>query len=277
VTALLLVSHTPGCKRQPAAPEAPEQAAPAPVKTANPEPSTAPADPRWHQPFTTATRPYPPPESQRPPDTTVAGRSSGKLHTEVVRIWDSIRFMTPEGKSIHYRAVLDIDGLGTVEMDLHPEWAPNHVRNFVALARVGYYDGLQFERIVHEEDEEGKTVVDSIEAGCPLGTGKFGYGSIGYWLKEEFSSAVHHEEGTVGACRLFEPDTAACRFYITLGKAPTLDGNYTVFGKVTKGLDVVRKVFQEPVRRDDEDPELSNRPVKPLIIRKVTIQTALDP
>jgi peptidyl-prolyl cis-trans isomerase B (cyclophilin B) len=159
---------------------------------------------------------------------------------------------------------------------LRPDLAPNHVRNFVALARAGYYDGLVFERAVHAKSEEQPEVeVEVLEGGCPLGTGDSGVGSLGYWLKPEFSQESH-DVGTVGACHGEEPDTAACRFYIALRKAPFLDGNFTVFGKATQGLDVARRIFALPVRNDPEYPE-GDRPEKPVTIRKVTIHTSEDP
>jgi cyclophilin family peptidyl-prolyl cis-trans isomerase len=119
----------------------------------------------------------------------------------------------------------------------------------------------------------------TIEAGCPLGAeGDPGNGSIGYWLKPELStsdSGVSHEPGTVGACLATDQeDTAGCRFYITLTRAPFLDGRYTIFGKVTQGLDVARKIFMEPVIEDDTQDEGGNhRPLKPVLIEKVTIHT----
>jgi len=240
--------------------------------------TTAPAagqPDRLHQPFAQAVRSEPPDDSDRPPDTTITNKSVGKLYRDVVASWDTIRFTNPDGKPIRYTAVLDTDQ-GVVEIELKPELAPNHVRNFVALARAGYYDGLCFDRIRHEEAmDDNNTVVklDQVEGGCPLGSGQSPDGSIGYWLKEEVSTAVHHEEGTVGACRGFEADSAACRFYITLCKAPFLDGNYTVFGKVTRGLDVARKIFQQPIVSDDQDVDGSRRPEHPVKIKTVTIQT----
>src|SRR5262249_47435071 len=95
-------------------------------------------------------------------------------------------------------------------------------------------------------------------------------GSIGYWLKPELCDKVIHEEGTVGAWHAEEVETAACKFYITLSKAPWMDGNWTVFGKVTQGLDVARKILEGPVRRDDE---FRDRPQHPVVIRSVTIET----
>ena len=189
--------------------------------------------------------------------------------------WDSIPLVDDDGKLIPYRATLETK-LGSIEITLRPDLAPNHVRNFIALARAGYYDGLLFEQIVRQQDPDQPEIhLDIIEAGCPTGTGEAGFdslGSIGYWLKDEFKPEAEHEEGTVGACHGIEADTAACRFYITLCKAPQLNGNFTVFGKVTKGLDVVRTISLQPVRIEEQDTDGYHKPDKPVVIDKVTIQ-----
>jgi peptidyl-prolyl cis-trans isomerase B (cyclophilin B) len=255
-------------------PESSEKEAPKPKQAATP-PAAAPAarakvDMGMHRPFAEATV-SDAPDGQELPAETMTGKSVGKLYTQVVDLWDKIRFETPAGKRLDYRAVLDTDE-GVIEIALRPEIAPNHVRNFVALARVGYYDGLVFERTVHEEsDANDKTVLDYVEAGCPLGTGDPANGSIGYWMKPEVDEKVRHEEGTVGAWHAEEADTAACKFYITLTRAPVMDGNFTAFGKVSKGLDVVRKIARRPHR---SDPEFKDRPENPVLIRKVTILTS---
>jgi peptidyl-prolyl cis-trans isomerase B (cyclophilin B) len=230
---------------------------------------SAKRDPGMHRPFQEATL-ADAPDGQELPAQTMTGKSVGKLYTQVVDLWNTISFEAASGKRLNYRALLQTD-LGTIEIVLWPDNAPNHVRNFVALARAGYYDGLVFERTVHEEsdvDEMKKAVLDYVEAGCPLGTGDPAYGSIGYWMKPEMDEKVHHEEGTVGAWHAEEADTAACKFYITLTKAPIMDGNFTAFGKVTKGLDVVRKIASRPLRPDSE---IKDRPENPVVIRKVTI------
>ena len=223
----------------------------------------------------------PPANSNPPPDVTVSGKPVYKIYKEVLALWDAIRFVTPEGKPIRYSASVETD-FGTIEIALRPDLAPNHVRSFVALARAGYYDDLFFDRICHEESEletGAKQVFDSIEAGCPLGNGDPGNGSIGYWLKPEFPAAdakITHEPGTVGACRGMEEDSAACRFYITLCEAPYLDGSFTVFGKVTKGLEAARIISKQPTREYDEDVAGSLRPDKPIKIKRVTIQTSVE-
>ena len=226
-------------------------------------------DPSRHQPFVEATISEPPADWLRPPDTTLTGKSVGKLYTEVKNHWDEIRFVSPSGKPLDYWAILDTE-MGEIEITLRPDLAPNHVRNFVALAQAGYFDGLVFERTIHEDMPDGK--LELIEGGCPVGTGETGYGSIGYWMKPEIHPIGLHEEGTVGASHGEGKDTAACKFYITLNKCPFMDGEYTVFGKVTQGLGVARKVLSLPVRDDGEFPE-GDRPIKPVVIRKITIHT----
>src|SRR5579862_3397363 len=146
------------------------------------------ADP-LHQPFAKAVRQGddPPAECHRPPDATITGKSVYKLYQEVMRQWETIRFVSPEGKTIAYSATIETT-MGVIDLDLRSDLAPNHVRNFVALSRAGYYDGLCFDRIYHDEAvDDPKQRFDEIEAGCPLGTGEQGYGSIGYWLNPEFN------------------------------------------------------------------------------------------
>lgn len=259
----------------PAADEPAAEAKPPAGKTIAATPvsrSSAPRD-RLHQAFADAVRNAddpPPGDAVRPPDETVSKKPVHKLLDAVKSGWDDIRFTTPAGTKIEYKATVETSE-GTIEVALFPEQAPNHVRNFVALAKAGYYDQLFFERIRHDQNE-AKQELHLIEAGCPLGTGAASTGSIGYWLKEEFTPAakMSHDEGVIGACRGEEPDSAATRFYITLAKAPFLDGNYTVFGKVVAGLDVLRKIGQAPVVVDDEG---SSKPEKPIVIQKVTVMT----
>jgi cyclophilin family peptidyl-prolyl cis-trans isomerase len=270
LVALVLGASLFGCNDPPGEPEPKADEAPratAPPSTASS--TTNPANPtKSGQTFAEATRAEPPSDWQRPPDTTMTGASVGKLYTEVVRLWDSVQFVSDHDKRLAYTAKLDTE-LGPIVIALRPEIAPNHVRNFIALSRAGYYNGLVFERAVHEK-AEGQPDLELIEAGCPVGTGEFGYGSIGYWLKPEFNEVVH-EAGTVGACHSEELDTACCKFYVSLSKAPLMDNNFTVFGKVIAGLDVARRIFSLPVRNDAEYPE-GDRPEKPVVIRKVTIE-----
>jgi peptidyl-prolyl cis-trans isomerase B (cyclophilin B) len=269
-TAVLCALVLAGCAKQAAEAPAdapPKAAIPSAIAPAALKKATLAADPFLNQSFEEATL-ADPPEDQELPAQTMAGKSVGKLYTEVVRLWKQIPFVTAGGKRLGYSATLET-ALGDIEITFRPDVAPNHVRSFVALARAGYYDGLVFERTVHLEADDGSHAkLDFIEAGCPLGTGDENYGSIGYWLKPEFSNRVHHDEGAVGAWHKEEADTAACKFYITLGKAPYMDGNFTVFGKVTRGLDVARRIAGLPL---DPENELKDRPKEPVVIRKVIV------
>ncbi|MFN4261531.1 MAG: peptidylprolyl isomerase [Gemmataceae bacterium] len=260
-----------GCGKQP--PASQEAGAPRPEQPAATTQASLTATTeyqRLHQPFAVATITDPPPPDQWLPDVTMTGKSVGKLYLEVSRRWDQVRFLDEAGRQLCYKAVLDTE-LGEVEIALKPEWAPNHARNFIVLAQIGYYDGLVFQRIIHEQsDANPQAKIDMIEAGCPMGTGDPGYGSIGYWLKPEFDSKLPHEEGVIGACRDQYAESAACKFYVTLCKAPILDGEFTVFGKITRGLDVAQRISTQPIRNDPEYPE-GDRPEKPIVIRKVTI------
>lgn len=262
-----------GCGTKPAVDEKAADGATTEPATAAAIPGTEPApEARLQQPFQDATTQDPPPGWQRPPDTTMTGKSIGKLFTEVARAWDGIKFLSSAGKPIEYHAILETE-MGAIHVELWPDVAPNHVRNFVALAQVGYYNGLVFERAINQVlVGQSETKLQMIEAGCPIGTGDMGYGSIGYWVKPEYSGKVTHEEGTLGACHGPEEDMGACKFYINLSKAPFLDGQYTAFGKVTQGLDIAQKILALPVRNDVDYPE-GDRPVKPVVIRSVTIET----
>jgi peptidyl-prolyl cis-trans isomerase B (cyclophilin B) len=263
-----------GCSQQDAgAPESPDK----PKAVAVPAAAALPAnfDPKLHQPFSEAAITEPPDGQLRPPDQTKAGKNVAKLYEAIVGkdgkggLWDQIKFTSPAGKRYTYKANIKTD-LGDIIIDLWPDVAPNHVRNFVCLAQVGYYEGLEFDRTVREEFEGQKgKALEYIEAGCPLGLADPGIGNIGYWLKPELSTQVKHVAGTVGAWHAEEVETAACKFYITLDEAPWMDGNWTVFGKVSQGLDVARAIRARPVREDEKD-----RPQQPVVIRSVTVVTA---
>ena len=202
-----------------------------------------------------------------PVEKTMAGKPIGPLFETVKKGWDAVELITSDNKKLTYLATLETDH-GTVEITLRPDLAPNHVRNFVSLIKAGYYDGLVFERTVTELGPEG--VVELIEGGSPDGGVNPSTDGVGYWLKPEISPDAKHDEGAVGAPHGIEEDTAACRFYIMISKAPVLDGHWTVFGKVTKGMVVARTIFHQPVKEDLENPS-ANRPVKPVVIRKATV------
>lgn len=200
----------------------------------------------------------------RPPDLSINGKKVAKIFEAVANdLWDKANFRDSDGRRVKYQALLATE-LGDIQIDLYGDIAPNHVRSFVALIRAGYYDGMKFYYTFNHEVEG--VPVGYIESGCPKGTGEDGYGSVGYWLRPEFSDKVTHEPGTIGACLRETDDTAACRFYITTVALPKMDGRFTAFGKVTRGLDVVRTINTRPA--DEMD-----RPQQPVTIKSVIIRT----
>lgn len=120
---------------------------------------------------------------------------------------------------------------GTIRFELYENGAPITTSNFIELAERGFYDGLTFHRY-----EPGFV----IQGGCPLGNGT---GGADKRIKLEVSPNLRHgEAGAVAMARSSNPDSASCQFYITLGQAAFLDGQYAVFGRVTEGLEVVQSI-----------------------------------
>lgn len=121
---------------------------------------------------------------------------------------------------------------GKIVMELYPESAPKTVENFKKLISEKFYDGLTFHRYV-------KDFV--IQGGDPKGDGS---GGPGYTIPDEFDNPQQHPhlKGTVAMARPNKPDSAGSQFYICLDKLPQLDGKYTTFGKVIKGMDAVMRL-----------------------------------
>jgi peptidylprolyl isomerase len=115
---------------------------------------------------------------------------------------------------------------GTFRIELRPDIAIQTVNSFIFLARQGYYDGVTFHRVIPGFVAQG---------GDPTGTGS---GGPGYTLPAEFSD-VPFVRGTVGLARSDDPDSGGSQFFICYSDQPNLNGLYTVFGKVTEGMDVV--------------------------------------
>ena len=125
---------------------------------------------------------------------------------------------------------LDLSNGGTVEIVLRPDLAPRHIERIQTLVRRGFYNGLTFHRVVPGFMAQG---------GDPKGTGEGG--SELPDLKAEFTS-VPFLRGTVGAARSESPDSANSQFFIMFVPNASLDGRYTVIGRVVKGMDVVDQI-----------------------------------
>ncbi|MGH7308030.1 MAG: peptidylprolyl isomerase [Candidatus Rokuibacteriota bacterium] len=128
-------------------------------------------------------------------------------------------------------AVITLEGGAEIRLQFFPEDAPKTVENFVTLTKKGFYNGLTFHRVV-----PGFVV----QGGDPKGNGS---GGPGYTIKAEFNKRKH-ERGALSMARSQHPDSAGSQFYITYGPQPHLDGNYTVFGQVTSGMEHVDRIKQ---------------------------------
>jgi len=128
-------------------------------------------------------------------------------------------------------AVITLEKGGEIRLEFYPEDAPKTVENFVTLAKKGFYNGLNFHRVVPDFVVQG---------GCPKGNGT---GGPGYTVKAEFNKHKHLR-GTVAMARSQDPDSAGSQFYICYGPTPHLDGQYTVFGQVVSGIEHVDRIKQ---------------------------------
>ncbi|WP_415310661.1 peptidylprolyl isomerase [Candidatus Nitrosocosmicus sp. FF01] len=152
---------------------------------------------------------------------------------------------------------------GPIKIEFYPDVAPNHVKNFQDLASKGFYDGIVFHRIVpgfviQAGDPNTKNDSASRES--------WGTGGPGYTINQEFNN-MPHERGVLSMARTNDPNSAGSQFFIVLNDSNFLDNQYTVFGKVTEGLEIVDKIANSTTNSMDQpqDPNSAR-------ITKITIQ-----
>lgn len=146
-----------------------------------------------------------------------------------------------------------------IKAELYPDIAPNTVNNFISLVKKGFYNGLNFHRIINGF---------MIQGGCPEGTGMGGpnYSIKGEFSQNGFKNDLKHTEGVLSMARSMRPDSAGSQFFIMHKAAPHLDGAYAAFGKVIEGMDVVNKIATTRTTYGD-------RPVKEQKMASVTVDT----
>lgn len=120
---------------------------------------------------------------------------------------------------------------GVVLIKLRPDLAPAHVTNLIYLARMGFYDGLKFHRVITGFMAQG---------GCPVGNGT---GSPGYGFNGEFAgNAKHNKPGMLSMANTGQPNSDGSQFFLTFVPTPWLDGKHTIFGETEDGFDVLKKL-----------------------------------
>lgn len=149
---------------------------------------------------------------------------------------------------------------GDIVVEFFPDIAPLHTANFKKLARSGFYDGTTFHRVI-----PGFVIQGGDPNSKDSNPNNDGQGGPGYSLKAEFNDRPHIK-GTLSMARSSDPNSAGSQFFICLDKTPHLDGKYTNFGRVIKGLDVVDRIGnlkRDPANRYDRSlPAVVMRSVK---------------
>ncbi|MFA5793665.1 MAG: peptidylprolyl isomerase [Candidatus Brocadiia bacterium] len=147
---------------------------------------------------------------------------------------------------------------GNMTLRFFPEDAPNHVINFIQLARKGFYNNLIFHRVIKDF---------MIQGGCPEKTGR---GGPGYNVKGEFNQR-QHLKGTLSMARSKSNDSGGSQFFICLEARPDLDRNYTVFGEILEGINVLETIGNAPT--SGSQGKTPDRPLEDMVIKNVTVQT----
>jgi peptidyl-prolyl cis-trans isomerase B (cyclophilin B) len=149
---------------------------------------------------------------------------------------------------------------GNIRLKFFPDVAPNHVNNFIDLAKKGFYDSTTFHRVI-----PGFMIQGGDSNSKDADKSKHGMGDPGYKLTAEFNEKSH-KRGILSMARSRNPDSAGSQFFICVADATFLDRQYTVFGEVTEGMDVVDKIVSQP--RDSRDNPNERIEMKVRIVEK---------
>ena len=156
---------------------------------------------------------------------------------------------------------IELEGGQIMTGELYPEKAPNTVNNFIALANSGFYDGLIFHRVIPGF---------MIQGGDPEGSGM---GGPGYAIRGEFSgngfekNDLKHTLGVLSMARSMPPDSAGSQFFIMVGDAPHLDGQYAAFGKITENAEAAVEISRVPRSM------MNDKPKKPQVMKSIRVDT----
>lgn len=169
------------------------------------------------------------------------------LYSGSGQVWakDPKVVLVAEEKGKAPRAILKTK-FGEMEIVFFPELAPKHVESFLSLAKKGYFNGTIFHRVIPGFMIQG----GDPNTKDPSKKSAYGTGGPGYTVPAEFNK-IPHERGILSAARTADPNSAGSQFFIMVAKSPHLDGQYTVFGEVVKGIEVADKVVGQPRDRRD--------------------------
>lgn len=156
---------------------------------------------------------------------------------------------------------------GDMVVEFWTDAAPKTIENFKKLAKSGFYNGTAFHRIVKDFMIQGGDPITK----DPAKESDYGSGKAGYSIKAEFNDHSH-DRGVISMAREPDPDSASCQFFICLAPVRRLDHQYTTFGKLIKGDDVLGKIGDTPVTKNMMGE--NSKPTKRVVISKVDIVPA---
>ncbi len=166
------------------------------------------------------------------------------------------KFTPQEIKKMSETSAIIETKFGNITLKFFPDVAPGHVKNFIDLAKKGFYDGTTFHRVIPGF---------MIQGGDPNTRNQdrrtHGLGGPGYTIKAEFNNRPH-KRGILSMARAMNPDSAGSQFFICVNDAPFLDRQYTVFGEVVSGMEVADKIVSQPRDRNDNPIERIEMKVK---------------
>lgn len=166
------------------------------------------------------------------------------------------KFTAQEIKKMSMTKAVIETKFGNITLKFFPDVAPGHVKNFIDLAKKGFYDGTTFHRVIPGF---------MIQGGDPNSKNPdkrtHGQGGPGYTIKAEFNDRPH-KRGTLSMARAQNPDSAGSQFFICVKDAPFLNHQYTVFGEVESGMEAVDKIVSQPRDQNDNPTERIEMKVK---------------
>ena len=197
---------------------------------------------------------------QEPRQRTIPKTSGEKNRVDGERFPADKKLIPEEMKKMAETTAVIETKLGDIELKFFPDVAPNHVKNFVDLAKKRFYDGTIFHRVIPGF---------MIQGGDPNtrnpDRSKHGTGGPGYTVKAEFNDKPH-KKGTLSMARASDPNSAGSQFFICVAPASFLNKQYTVFGEVVSGMDVADKIVSQP--RDKRDNPNERIEIKVRIVEK---------
>lgn len=155
---------------------------------------------------------------------------------------------------------------GNITLELLQDLAPKHVENFVKLSRDGFYDGTRFHRVIPGFMIQGGDPNTKTDDERTWGTG-----GPGWSVDAEFND-MHHERGVVSMARSSDPNSAGSQFFLVHGEAAFLDNQYTAFGRIVDGFDVLDEIANAATLPGGE----GSRPVEPVAINAAVVMEATE-